>query len=256
MASTRHTRSSPWLLQLLVGLAITGFTIYVVAYSNVHSSTRWLFSLVMVIIGLLTELGTVVRAQNNELKETILEFRGWLTQQIPELDTFEVIATTHEAFEYLISALDEASFIRNTRIPTSDSPDGAHQLSPGSKHSANASPFRDDLKKYLKSGRHFREVIANREGLIQEATQLYNQFGTAGHYQFAILPHSSSVFLNFSLIQYRQSERIPEVLIGWATSAGSAFDDRCFLLRGEHIHSYFSGLFDSLWHTSQTRTFD
>jgi len=172
-------------------------------------------------------------------ERSIQELRRWLGEQMPNIDALRVLTTTDDAENYLATALGEATFIRNTRIPGGVS---MHGLQPGRSSGA----FRESIPDFLsKRPSVFREIIADRRLLIDDSAKLSSE--AVGTYDFCVWRNPPPVFLNFVIIEYDEKSRMPEVIIGWAIAAGLGFNSNSFVLAGDAVHQFFTGLFDALW---------
>ena len=55
------------------------------------------------------------------------------------------------------------------------------------------------------------------------------------------------MFTNFVIIEFKDTARLSEVIVGWAVAAVLAFDTHSFILTEPSVHKFYSGLFEALW---------
>jgi hypothetical protein len=165
-----------------------------------------------------------------------------LGRQIPELSHLVVLNNIDAAYAYLMDALKTSSAVLNTRIPVSAS---SSSMVPATH------PYREAIRKYVELGGSLREIVSRQETLVKDAQALEAVARDKTNYDFRILDAPSSVFLNFTILEYDDGRRdSQEVVIGWAVAAGVSFNQQCFILRGPQIREVFSDIFQALWNAS------
>ncbi len=219
------------------GILVFVFEIFVPTSASMH----FVIAILVFEAWLLSELFIEVAIREASTDLSIQELRKLLSEKIPNLEALRVLATHEEADLYLAGALTEASFVRNTRIPTGMSSDDFCQ-----KRSDDA--FRSAIPEFLADKNCIlRELIADYPPLVEDSRQI--QSGAAGLYEFCTWRNPPALFMNFVIIEFKDTARLPEVIVGWAVAAGLAFDTHSFILTEPSVHKFYSGLFEALWNS-------
>jgi hypothetical protein len=149
------------------------------------------------------------------------------------------------AYDWLCSALQKASEVRNTRIPVVRR--GRHW------DKSLDDRWRREVKEFVERGQGgFHEIVGESVGhdsaLEIEAAKLRATALTGSHtYKYVAVANPGSAFVNFTLLDYRDSK---EVVLGWGSSL-SADSDKFIVVQGDGPYRLFLDLWDCLWNQGQ-----
>jgi len=222
---------------IIAGILVLVFEILVPSTASMH----FVIAILVFEAWLLSELFIEIAIRETTTDQSIQELRKLLIEKVPNLEALRVLASHEEADLYLTEVLGDASFVRNTRIPTGTGMDDFSQ-----KRADDA--FRNAIPEFLADKNCIlRELIADYPSLVGESRRIQSE--ATGLYEFCTWRNPPAVFMNFVIIEFKDIMRPSEVIVGWAVAAGLAFDTHSFILTEPSVHKFYSGLFEALWNS-------
>ena len=230
-----------WGTRVTFGLVVIVVSIIVATDTHLEEPTRVLLPFLLFLAWGIVELMIEFFMRESAVQHDLTNLKDWFALQYPRLNALELLPTAQAADIYLRDALKNAVNVRNTRISAYTT------RSPLSTTKAHSNIFRDSLPLYLRRRqRTFRELIADSGYFLSESQRLSTTFET---YDYRIWHNAPHFFTNFTLIEYEDSARQPEVVLGWAVAAGLGGEQHCFILRNVHLHAFYAAMFEALWHS-------
>lgn len=168
----------------------------------------------------------------NEIRRSIL--------QIPNLNILKILDNGDEGINYLNSRIQNARFIRNTRVPVGNT------VAYSTKYSK---AYYITTKKIIQNkDLVFKDIVSSKNiPLTENFKQISIAFGSK--YEYRILENCSKGFLNFMILEDKFN--ITEVIFGWVTSEVNGYKEKCFVSQDKDLISLFSTIFEELWNNSK-----
>jgi len=171
-----------------------------------------------------------------DLKTNLEKQTSKIISSIPSTTSFLLLDNSRIAFDYIITAIERAKEIRNTRI----------SINPSRKSYVSDRQIKMDekIKKLLKSGVNYSYVVSNKysEDIIN-FRKYTNDNKVIGQFRGKELPNVNFPSINFMIITYRDSK---ELLMGWAGTSDWDHTRPVFLIREQRIIEYYEILHDQL----------
>ncbi len=163
----------------------------------------------------------------NEMRLEAADIERRLRNSIPYINSLHLLDTSDDAFQYLETVLPLARTAKNTRLTL---------VKPGTYITEAGKSYEEALKKSIKAGLQFKDVICPL--FVESAERLLSKTkGSRGLYDCAVLEKVPDVFLNFIVLTY--TDGMKEVLLGWAITKSSGFEQRCIRIADNRVAEYF-----------------
>jgi len=163
-------------------------------------------------------------------KKDIDELGTRLIKAIPQVESIIVLDNSHDAFDYMLGAINQANRIYNTKISVRDD----INISLRSRQSK----FEQLMKKAMKNGTDYSVASTRKyEADMKRLEEYAIKNNTKGRFKYKMIANSNLPHINFLIFEY--PDRLPEILLGWAIVDDWDHTKQVFIIRESRLVNYF-----------------